>query len=70
MTVVRGPGGAACRREVYRLEIDLWYTSDVFQPGHRTRIDLASSAFPKIRSKHEHKAHGTATSPQPASLSV
>jgi putative CocE/NonD family hydrolase len=33
--------------EIYRLEIDLWYTSHVFQPGHRIRIELASSAFPK-----------------------
>jgi len=33
--------------EVYRLEIDLWYTSHVFQPGHRIRIEVASSAFPK-----------------------
>ena len=33
--------------EVYRLEVDLWYTSHVFQPGHRIRIEVASSAFPK-----------------------
>jgi len=33
--------------EIYRLEVDLWYTSHVFQPGHRIRIEVASSAFPK-----------------------
>jgi uncharacterized protein len=33
--------------DVYRLEIDLWYTSHVFQSGHRIRIEIASSAFPK-----------------------
>lgn len=33
--------------ETYRLEVDLWYTCHVFQAGHRIRIEIASSAFPK-----------------------
>ena len=28
--------------------IDLWYTSQVFRPGHRIAISIASSAFPKF----------------------
>lgn len=33
--------------KVYRLEIDCWYTAHVFLPGHRVRLEIASSAFPK-----------------------
>jgi putative CocE/NonD family hydrolase len=33
--------------EVYRFEIDLWSTSQVFLAGHRIRLEVASSAFPK-----------------------
>jgi uncharacterized protein len=32
---------------VYRFEIDLWSTSQVFLAGHRIRLEVASSAFPK-----------------------
>lgn len=32
--------------EVYRLEIDLWATSNVFGIGHRIRLDVTSSEFP------------------------
>jgi putative CocE/NonD family hydrolase len=32
---------------VYRFEIDLWNTSHVFKKGHRIRVEIASSAFPK-----------------------
>ena len=27
--------------------IDLWHTAHVFRPGHRLRVEVASSAFPK-----------------------
>ena len=30
-----------------RLEIDLWATSNVFLPGHRIRLDVTSSCFPR-----------------------
>ena len=33
---------------VYRYEIDLWATSNVFLPGHRIRLELSSSSFPKF----------------------
>ncbi|HEY8414755.1 MAG TPA: CocE/NonD family hydrolase, partial [Thermaerobacter sp.] len=33
--------------KVYRFEIDLWNTAQVFKRGHRIRLEIASSAFPK-----------------------
>lgn len=33
--------------KVYRFEIDLWNTANVFKRGHRIRLEIASSAFPK-----------------------
>ncbi len=29
-------------------EIDLWATSNVFQPGHRIRVEISSSNFPRF----------------------
>ncbi len=34
--------------KVYRYEIDLWATSNEFQPGHRVRIEVSSSNFPRF----------------------
>ncbi len=34
--------------EVYAYEIDLVATSNVFQPGHRIRVDVTSSSFPYL----------------------
>jgi putative CocE/NonD family hydrolase len=33
--------------EVYRFDIDLWATAQVFQPGHRLRVQVTSSDFPR-----------------------
>jgi uncharacterized protein len=33
--------------EVYEVDIDLWSTSHVFRAGHRIRLEVTSSAFPK-----------------------
>jgi putative CocE/NonD family hydrolase len=33
--------------EVYRVEVDLWSTSHVFLPGHRLRVLVAGSDFPR-----------------------
>jgi putative CocE/NonD family hydrolase len=49
---------------VYELEIDLWATSLVFKKGHRIRVDVASSAFPKFsrnRNTGERPGYGTRT---------
>ena len=32
---------------VERYDIDLWFTSKVFQPGHSLRVSIASALFPK-----------------------
>jgi hypothetical protein len=32
---------------VYEFDIDLWITSNVFQRGHKVRLDISSSSFPK-----------------------
>ena len=34
--------------KVYEYEIDLWYTAYVFQPGHRVRVQISSSNFPRF----------------------
>lgn len=34
--------------QVYEFEIDLWNTSHVFKAGHRIRLEVSSSAFPKF----------------------
>jgi putative CocE/NonD family hydrolase len=33
---------------VYRYDIDLWATSYVVQPGHRIRVEISSSNFPRF----------------------
>jgi putative CocE/NonD family hydrolase len=33
---------------VYRLTLDLWATSNVFLPGHRLRLEVSSSNFPRF----------------------
>ncbi len=34
--------------EVYQYEIDLWTTSNYFQPGHRILVQVSSSNFPRF----------------------
>lgn len=34
--------------KVYRMTVDLWATSDVFFPGHRLRLEISSSNFPRF----------------------
>jgi putative CocE/NonD family hydrolase len=33
---------------IYRYEIDLWFTSNEFQPGHRIALAVSSSNFPRF----------------------
>ena len=33
--------------EAVTVEIDMWATSNVFLPGHRIRLDVTSSSFPR-----------------------
>ena len=34
--------------KTYRYEIDLWVTSNLFKPGHRVRLEISSSNFPRF----------------------
>ena len=34
--------------EVYKFAIDLWATSNVFLAGHKLRLEIASSNFPRF----------------------
>jgi putative CocE/NonD family hydrolase len=34
--------------KTYRYEIDLWVTSNLYQPGHSVRVEIASSNFPQF----------------------
>src|SRR5262249_37721712 len=34
--------------EVYEIEVDLGPTSNLFVPGHRIRLDISSSSFPRF----------------------
>src|SRR5262249_50265176 len=44
--------------KVYEYEIDLWVTSSVFRRGHRIRLEVSSSNFPRfdrnLNTGHEH----------------
>ena len=33
--------------QVYRFEVDLWATAQVFLAGHRVRVEVTSSDFPR-----------------------
>jgi hypothetical protein len=33
--------------QVYRFEVDLWSTAQVFKAGHRLRVHVTSSDFPR-----------------------
>lgn len=53
--IVRGRYATPTGREVrlkagriYEFSIDLWSTSNVFKRGHRIRVDISSSNFPKF----------------------
>ena len=34
--------------QIYKFVIDLWSTSNVFRPGHRLRLEISSSNFPRF----------------------
>jgi putative CocE/NonD family hydrolase len=34
--------------EIYKLTIDLWATSNVFRQGHKLRVEISSSNFPRF----------------------
>jgi hypothetical protein len=34
--------------QIYKLNVDLWSTSNVFLPGHKLRVEVSSSNFPRF----------------------
>jgi putative CocE/NonD family hydrolase len=53
--------------EVYEYVIDLWATSNVFKAGHRLRLDIASSNFPRFdRNPQTGEASSEASRLEPA----
>ena len=49
-------------REIYHISVDLWATSNVFLPGHKLRLEVSSSNFPRFDrnlNTGEDQAHGT-----------
>jgi putative CocE/NonD family hydrolase len=48
--------------KVYRYEIDVWVTSNVFLPGHKIRVEISSSNFPRFdRNLNTGEPFGTGT---------
>ncbi len=48
--------------KVYRYEIDLWVTSNAFLPGHKIRVEISSSNFPRFdRNLNTGEPFGTGT---------
>ncbi len=48
--------------KIYRYEIDLWVTSNAFQPGHKISVEISSSNFPRFdRNLNTGEPFGTGT---------
>lgn len=48
--------------EIYHITVDLWATSNVFLPGHKLRLEVSSSNFPRFdrnMNTGEDQAHAT-----------
>ena len=57
--------------KIYRFEIDLWATSNVFKAGHSIRLEISSSNFPRFdRNPNTGSALGEDTALRPASQMV
>ena len=57
--------------EAYRLNIDLWSTSNVFRKGHMLRLEVSSSNFPRFdRNMNTGKDQATAQKSLPATNTI
>ena len=57
--------------EIYPVVIDLWATSNVFLAGHRLRLEISSSNFPRFdRNLNTGEDQATSTKMQPATNTV
>jgi putative CocE/NonD family hydrolase len=58
-------------QQIYRYEIDLWVTSNVFLPDHRIRLEISSSNFPRFdRNPNSGKQFGTDTELRKATQTI
>ncbi len=56
---------------VYRFTIDLWATSNVFLPGHRIRLEISSSNFPRFdRNLNSGEPFGAGAKGEPARQTI
>lgn len=57
--------------QIYRYEIDLWTTSNAFLSGHRIRVEISSSNFPRFdRNLNTSEAFGAGTKPVKATQTI
>jgi len=57
--------------EAVEMDIDLWVTSNLFLPGHRIRVEISSSNFPRFdRNPNSGLPFGTDTVLHPAEQTV
>ena len=43
-----GPAGLSAKTPVYELEFELYPTANLFAKGHRIRVDISSSNYPRF----------------------
>jgi putative CocE/NonD family hydrolase len=57
--------------QVYKFTVDLWATGNVFRKGHRLRLEISSSNFPRFdRNLNTGAEPGSDQSPKPATNTV
>jgi uncharacterized protein len=57
--------------EIYHLVVDLWATSNVFLAGHRLRLEISSSNFPRFdRNLNTGEDQATSTKMLPATNTI
>jgi len=57
--------------EIYHVVVDLWATSNVFLAGHRLRLEISSSNFPRFdRNLNTGEDQATSTKMQPATNTI
>jgi putative CocE/NonD family hydrolase len=40
--------------QIYKVTVDLWSTANVFLPGHKLRLEVSSSSFPRFNRNLNH----------------
>jgi putative CocE/NonD family hydrolase len=57
--------------QTYKLTLDLWSTSNLFRKGHRIRLEISSSNFPRFdRNLNTGEDTSSARKPVPATNSI